>query len=74
MGTRVREGDVGAGDRGGPGATVGHEHVAVDDDRVLAEALQVDTAAERATDQTADLDRNGTPQPIKARASPTLAS
>ena len=41
----VGQGDVGAGDRGGPGAAVGLQHVAVEHDRVLAEGLGRSTTA-----------------------------
>ena len=51
-----RERDHAAGDRGAAGAAVGLEHVAVDVDRVLAERLEVDHAAQRAPDQPLDLD------------------
>ncbi len=51
----VGQRDVGAGDRGGAGAAVGLQHVAVDRDRVLAERGQVDRGAQRAADQPRDL-------------------
>jgi len=41
----VGEGDVGAGDGGGAGATVGLQHVAVERDGALAELLQVEHGA-----------------------------
>ncbi len=47
--------DPGAGDRGGAGAAIGLQHVAVDDDRVLAERLRVDDGPQRAPDQSRDL-------------------
>ena len=53
VGDGVGEGDVRAGDRGGAGAAVGLEHVAVEDDGVLAERLVVDDRAQRAADQAA---------------------
>ena len=56
---QVRDGvgqrDVRPGDRGGAGAAVGLEDVAVEDDRVLAERLVVDDRAQRAADQPGDL-------------------
>ena len=52
---RVGQRDVRAGDRGGAGAAVGLEDVAVEDDGVLAERLVVDDRAQRAADQPADL-------------------
>ena len=50
-GHRVGQRDVAAGHRGGAGAPVGLQHVAVDDDGVLAERLVVDAGPERAADQ-----------------------
>ena len=52
---RVGQGHVRAGDRGGPGAAVGLQHVAVEHDGVLAERLVVDDRAQAAADQPADL-------------------
>ena len=49
--------DPGAGDRGGAGAAVGLDHVAVERDLALAERLQVDHGAQRAADQPLDLQR-----------------
>src|SRR3984885_6694558 len=54
---RVRERHVSPGDRGGPGAAVGLQDVAVDDDRVLAERLVVDAGAQRPPDEPGDLVR-----------------
>ena len=45
-----------AGDRGAAGPAVGLQDVAVDVDRALAERLEVDHPAQRATDQPLDLD------------------
>ncbi|MNN41409.1 hypothetical protein D3C81_1555270 [compost metagenome] len=47
-------GDPGAGDRGGAGAAVGLDDVAVDQDLTLAERLQVDHGAQGAADQALD--------------------
>src|SRR6266571_8546778 len=49
-------GDVGAGDRRAPRPAVGLEHVAVEPQRALAECLEVCDRAQRAADQTLDLD------------------
>ena len=51
----VDEGDVRARDRGGPCPAVGLNDVAVDDDRALPERLHVDHRAQRATDETLNL-------------------
>ena len=56
-GEAVVERDPGAGDRGGAGAAVGLDDVAVDGDLALAERLQVDHGAQAAPDQALDLDR-----------------
>src|SRR5581483_1727732 len=53
---RAVGGDVRAADRGAARAAVGLEHVPVQVHRPLAEGLEVDDAAERATDQPLDLD------------------
>ena len=45
----------GAGDRGGAGAAVGLEHVAIDHDLLLAERGEIGDGAERAADQPLDL-------------------
>ena len=47
----VGQRDVPAGHRRGPGAAVGLEHVAVDDDGVLAQRLVVHAGPQRAPDQ-----------------------
>src|SRR5258708_31461391 len=49
------KGDVAAGDRRCAGAAVGLEDVAVDDDGVLAERIEVDGGAEGAADEPLDL-------------------
>src|SRR5699024_2196963 len=54
-GNGVGKGDVGPGNRGGAGAAVGLEYVAVDDDRVLAEGFGVDDRAQGAADEARDL-------------------
>src|SRR5690606_23633777 len=54
---RVVQGDVGAGDRGGAGAAVGLEHVAVEGDGVLAQCLEVDAGAQGPADEARDLVR-----------------
>ena len=46
----------GAGDRGGAGAAVGLDHVAVDGDLPLAERRQIDHRAKAAPDQALDFD------------------
>src|SRR5581483_3620282 len=51
------EGDVAARDRGGARAAVGLDDVAVDDERVFAQLLQVDHRAQRTADETLDLER-----------------
>jgi hypothetical protein len=48
------ERDVGAGDGGGAGASVGGEDVAIDAERARAEGLQVDGGADAASDQPLD--------------------
>src|SRR5438067_7225326 len=48
--------DVGAADRGAASAAVRLQHVAVEVDRALAQRLEVDDGAHRATDQPLDLD------------------
>src|SRR5207249_7728329 len=53
---RAARRDVGAADRGAASATVRLQHVAVEVDRALAERLEVDDGAHRATDQALDLD------------------
>ena len=47
--------DPGAGDGGGARAAIGLEHVAIDDDLLLAERGEVGDGAERAADQALDL-------------------
>ena len=54
-GDGVGERDVGPGDRGGAGAAVGLQDVAVERDGVLAQRREVDAGAQRAADQPADL-------------------
>ena len=54
-GHRVREGHVGTRDRRGARATVGAQHVAVQDDRVLAERGHVDDATQGAANKARDL-------------------
>src|SRR5580658_5556467 len=56
-GEAVVERDPGAGDRGGAGAAVGLDHVAVDGDLALAERLEIDDRAQAAADQPLDFDR-----------------
>ena len=48
--------DPGAGDRGGAGAAVGLDHVAIDGDLPLAERGQIEHRAQAAADQPLDLD------------------
>src|SRR2546422_64082 len=48
---------AGGADRGTARAAVGLEDVAVEPDRTLAERLEVDDGAQRAADQSLDLDR-----------------
>ena len=55
-GEAIVERDPGAGDRGGAGAAVGLDHVAIDGDLALAERLEVDDGAQAAPDQALDLD------------------
>ncbi len=55
VGAGVGERDVGAGDRGGAGAAVGLQHVAVEHDGVLAERLVVDDRAQGPADEPGDL-------------------
>src|SRR6202043_363742 len=55
-GDAVGERDPGAGDRGGAGAAIGLQHVAVDRDLALAEGFEVDASAQRAADQALDFD------------------
>jgi hypothetical protein len=62
---RIVHRDPGAGDRGGAGAAVGLQHVAVDLQRALAERLQVDHRAQAAADQPLDL--LGAPRLLAAR-------
>ena len=57
MSERDAERDEAAGDRGGAGAAVGLQHLAVDPDRPLAEGLAIDDAAQGAADQALDLHR-----------------
>src|SRR5699024_12024975 len=52
---RVGERDVRAGDRGGAGAAVGLQHVAVELDGVLPQRVEVDDRAQGAADQAGDL-------------------
>ena len=54
-GDGVGERDVGPGDRGGAGAAVGLQDVAVERDGVLAQRREVDAGAQRPADQPADL-------------------
>jgi hypothetical protein len=49
------EGDEPAGDRRRAGAAVGQQHVAVDQDRTLAERGHVDHRPQAASDETLDL-------------------
>src|SRR6516164_585466 len=63
-GDGVGEGQVTAGHRGGPGAAVGLQHVAVDDDRVLAERLVVHAGPQRAADKAGDLLRPAAEPPL----------
>jgi len=54
-GHRLGQRDVAPGHRRGPGAAVGLQHVAVDDDGVLAERLVVHAGPQRAAHQPGDL-------------------
>ena len=49
--------DPGAGDRGGAGAAVGLDDVAIDGDLPLAERRQIDDRAQAASDQALNFDR-----------------
>ena len=51
---RIGQRHIGAGDRGGAGAAIGFEHVAIERDLVLAQRLHVDHGAQRAADQALD--------------------
>ena len=55
-GDAIVQRDPAAGDRGGAGAAVGLDHVAVDRDLPLAERLEIDDRAQAAPDQALDLD------------------
>ena len=68
---RVVQRHVRAGDRRGAGAAVGLQHVAVDDDGVLAERLEVDAGAQRPPDQPGDL--VGAPADLPADALAVVA-
>ena len=46
-----------AGDRGGAGAAVGLQHVAIDPHRALADAIEIDHHGSAAPDQALDLRR-----------------
>ena len=59
------EGDVGAGDRGAAGATVGLQHVAVEVDGAFPERVQVDDDAQRATDQALDSTERPSRRPLE---------
>ena len=78
-GEAVGQRDPGAGDRGGARAAVGLDHVAIDGDLPLAQRLEVDDGAQRATDQPLDLQRAAallarvTPRAGCARASRAAA-
>src|SRR5690606_12580989 len=52
-----RRGDRAGVDAGRPGASVGLEHVAVEDDRARPDRLEVHARAERAPDEALDLGR-----------------
>jgi hypothetical protein len=54
-GDRVGERDIGAGDRGGPGAAVGVQHVAVEQNGVFSQRLVIDASAEGTPDQPGNL-------------------
>ena len=54
-GDRVMQRDPRAGDRGGARAAIGLQHVAIDDDLLLAERGKIGDGAERAADQALDL-------------------
>ena len=54
-GKTVVERDPGAGDRGGAGAAVGLDDVAIERDRPLSEPAKLRDAAERPSDQALDL-------------------
>jgi hypothetical protein len=45
-----------AGDRGGAGAAVGLDHIAVDGNLALTDRFQIDDRAQAPPDQTLDLD------------------
>ena len=49
--------DPAAGDRGGAGAAIGLDHVAIEGDLLLAQRLQIDHGAQRAADQPLDFQR-----------------
>ena len=60
-GDAIVQRDPAAGDRGGAGAAVGLDHVAVDGDLPLAERRKIDDRAQAAADQALDLDACGRP-------------
>src|SRR4029078_6424861 len=70
-GDGVVESDVRPGDRGGAGAAVGLQDVAVEHDRVFPEGLEVDAAPQAAPDQAGDLLR--TPADLALDAFPVAA-
>src|SRR5580693_7223719 len=48
----IVEGDPGPGDRGGPCAAIGLQHIAVEGDLTLAQRLKIGDNAQTAADQT----------------------
>ena len=52
----IVQGHPGAGDRGGAGAAIGLDHVAVDGDLAFADRCEVDHRTQAAPDQALDLD------------------
>src|SRR5439155_2555487 len=63
---RVAQRDVRAGDGRRTGTAVGLQHVAVEDDGVLAERLQVDARPQAAPDQAGDIMGTPTDAPLHA--------
>src|SRR5690606_411314 len=68
---RVDQGHVGAGDRGGAGAAIGLQHVAVQGDGALAQGVAVHAGAQAAPDQA--LDFQGAPALLAARGLAVVA-
>ena len=65
---RIDQRDEGAGDAGRARAAVGFEHVAVDEDRPLAERVEIDDGPQAAADQPLDFGRAAVESCRRARA------